>query len=106
MGLLESWTRGEHTADGITHPTYRKGTGPGVVIIHEIPGPTPKVVGFAEEVVAAGYTVELPHLFGTPGAPMSVGPVAKVLPRLCVSKEFTTMAVGRTSPIAGWLRSL
>jgi dienelactone hydrolase len=106
MGLLESWTRGEHTADGVTHPTYRKGTGPGVVIIHEIPGLTPKVIGFAEEIVAAGYTVVLPHLFGTLEEPMAVGPVAKVLPRLCVSKEFTTMAVGRTSPVAGWLRSL
>ena len=27
---------------GVTHPTYRKGTGPGVVVIHEIPGMTPR----------------------------------------------------------------
>lgn len=106
MALLDSWTAGQHTADGTTHPTYRKGDGPGVIVIHEIPGLTPEVIGFAEEVVAAGHTVVLPHLFGTPEAPMSVGAIAKVVPRVCVSREFVTMATGRTSPIAGWLRSL
>ena len=39
------------------HPTYRKGDGPGVIVIHEMPGLTRGVVRFAEEVVAAGYTV-------------------------------------------------
>ena len=106
MSLLETWVAGEHSADGVSHPTYRKGSGPGVVLIHEIPGLTPEVIGFAEEVVAAGHTVVLPHLFGKPEAPMSLVPVASVVPRVCVSKEFTTMAVGRTSPIAGWLRDL
>jgi dienelactone hydrolase len=106
MTLLDSWTQSSHTADGVTHPTYRKGTGPGVVVIHEIPGLTPEVIAFAEEVVDAGFTVVLPHLFGTPERPMSPAYVGKVLPKLCVSREFTTMATGRTSPIAVWLRSL
>jgi dienelactone hydrolase len=106
MTLLDSWTQSSHTADGVSHPTYRKGTGPGVIVIHEIPGLTPEVIAFAEEVVAAGFTVVLPHLFGTPERPMSPAYVGKVLPRLCVSKEFTTMATGQTSPIAVWLRSL
>jgi dienelactone hydrolase len=106
MALLDSWTTGEHTADAVTHPTYRKGSGPGVVLVHEIPGLTPSVIGFGEEVVAAGYTVVMPHLFGVPEAPMTVGAIAKVLPRVCLSREFTTMAVGQTSPVAGWLRSL
>lgn len=106
MGLLDSWTAGQHTVDGVTDPTYRKGAGPGVIVIHEIPGLTPKVIGFGEELVAAGYTVVMPHLFGTPEAPMGPTTIAKVLPRLCVSREFTMLATGRTSPIAGWLRSL
>ncbi|GAA4760594.1 dienelactone hydrolase family protein [Nocardioides endophyticus] len=106
MTLLDSWTQSSHTADGVTHPTYRKGTGPGVVVIHEIPGLTPEVIAFAEEVVDAGFTVVLPHLFGTPERPMSPAYVGKVLPKLCVSREFTTMATGKTSPIAVWLRSL
>jgi dienelactone hydrolase len=106
MTLLSTWTAGQHAADGITHPTYRKGSGPGVVVVHEIPGLTPEVIGFAEEVVAAGFTVVLPHLFGTPERPMSVGAVGSVLPKVCVSREFTTMATGQTSPVAVWLRSL
>jgi dienelactone hydrolase len=106
MTLLDSWALGEHTVDGVTHPTYRKGSGPGVIVIHEIPGITPEVIAFGEEVVAAGFTVVMPHLFGTPEKPMSIPYVAGTLPRVCISKEFNTMAVGRTSPVAGWLRSL
>jgi ClpX C4-type zinc finger len=50
LSLLESWTPGPHTANGVTHPTYRKGSGPGVIVIHEVPGITPKLIAFAEEV--------------------------------------------------------
>lgn len=106
MSSLATWTQGTHTADGVTHPTYRKGDGPGVIVIHELPGMTPKVITFAEEVVAAGHTVVMPHLFGEPGAPMSVGGFLKVMPRVCVSREFTKLARNETTPVAGWLRSL
>jgi dienelactone hydrolase len=106
MSLLDSWTPGTHTADGVTHPTYRKGGGPGVVLIHEIPGITPEVIGFAEEVVAAGFTVVMPHLFGEPEVPMTTGSVLRTLRQVCVSAEFTKLATGVTSPVAGWLRSL
>lgn len=103
---LEGWTLGEHTYDGTTHPTYRRGSGPGVVVIHEIPGITPEVKAFAEELVDAGYTVVMPHLFGRPGAPISLGVVAGALRQVCVSREFTKLATRETTPVAGWLRSL
>ena len=106
MSLLDSWTPGAHRNDGVTHPTYRKGSGPGVILIHEIPGITPEVIGFAEELVAAGYTVVMPHLFGRPEVGMSVGSTLGALRQLCVSAEFTKLATGVTSPVAGWLRSL
>jgi len=106
MDLLETWTSSSHTHDGTTHPTYRKGTGPGVIIIHEIPGLTPAVIGFAEEVVAAGFTVVLPHLFGTPSRKYSTAAVVSTLVRVCVRAEFTKLATGQTAPIASWLRSL
>ena len=54
MSSLESWTVGSHTTGGITHQTYRKGSGPGVIVIHEIPGITPAVLRFGEDVVARG----------------------------------------------------
>ena len=64
-----------------THPTYRKGTDPGVILIHEDPGPHAGVIGFGEEVVAAGFTVVMPHLFGKPEAGMSVGSTLGALRR-------------------------
>jgi hypothetical protein len=103
---LDTWTSGTHTAGGVTHPTYRKGAGPGVVLIHEIPGITDNVIAFAEEVVAAGHTVVMPRLFGKVGGPAALRDVAGVMPALCVSKEFTKLAVNETSPVADWLRSL
>ena len=106
MALLDSWMPGDHSASGVRHPTYRKGTGPGVIVIHEIPGLTPSVIGFGEELVAAGYTVVMPHLFGEPERPMNPLSVVSTLRQVCVSKEFTTLAMRQTSPIAGWLRSL
>jgi dienelactone hydrolase len=104
--LLSSWTAGEFEADGVTHPTYRKGTGPGVILIHELPGMTPEVIQFAEDVVAAGFTVVMPHLFGTPEAPFTARSLLATVPRVCVNREFNKLAVGRTSPIAAWLRAL
>jgi dienelactone hydrolase len=106
MTLLGSWTPGEHFFGGVSHPTYRKGTGPGVIVIHEIPGITPTVIAFAQEVVDAGFTVVMPSLFGTPEAPMTALNAARSLARVCVSREFTTLATGVTTPVAGWLRSL
>lgn len=103
---LPGWDLGTFTYDGVTKPVYRRGTGPGVVVIHEIPGVTPAVRSFADEVADAGFTVAMPSLFGTPGrapsGPYLLGQVA----RACVAREFTTWALGRTSPATVWCRAL
>lgn len=104
--VLDGWTKGSFTAAGITHDTYRKGSGPLVVVVHEVPGITPKVAAFAEDVVSAGFTVVMPDLVGTPGQEMSNGYAMSSLAKVCVSKEFTAMARNKTSPIIGWLRAL
>lgn len=106
MGVLDGWASGEFTASGVTHPTYRKGEGPGVVVISEIPGITADVVAFAEEVVGQGFTVVMPHLFGQ--VPSGDGPlaIAGTLRQVCVSREFNKLALRRTSPVAEWLRAL
>ena len=69
--VLQGWELGEFSAAGITFPTYRRGTGPGVVVIHEMPDITPLVTKFADEVVDRGFTVVMPSLVGTPGKPPS-----------------------------------
>lgn len=107
MTSIDTWTAGSHTDEsGASHPTYRKGAGPGVIVVHEIPGITADVLAFAEEVVDAGYTVVLPHLFGEVPSPDHPGAIARTMVQVCISKEFTKLATGETTPVAGWLRSL
>ena len=40
---LPGWQRSSFTAAAITHDVYRRGAGPGVVVVHEVPGITPRV---------------------------------------------------------------
>ena len=103
---LEDFVAHEVTYDGERKTVYRKGEGPAVVVISEIPGITPKVADFARRVVDLGCTVAMPSLFGTPGRPPSAGYAVGSLAGACVSREFATMATGRTSPVTVWLRHL
>ncbi|MEX0847633.1 MAG: dienelactone hydrolase family protein [Ilumatobacteraceae bacterium] len=106
MTVLDLWTKGSFTAAGFTHETYRRGTGPGVIIVHEIPGITPKVLEFANEVVDAGFTVVMPSLVGTPGKAPGGPYLAQSMVKVCVSREFTHWALNETSPVIGFLRAL
>jgi dienelactone hydrolase len=110
---LHDYERTTFTHDGKTRTVFRKGTGPAVVVIAEMPGISPKVIEFADRVAAIGCTAVLPHLFGEPGrdpaAPGRVRSVAYGLSSIvptCISREFTVLATGRTSPVIGWLRAL
>ncbi len=104
--VLAGWSRSSFTAAGFTRDVYRRGTGPGIVVVHEIPGITPKVAAFANEVVEAGFTVVMPSLVGEPGKAMSNGYMLQSMVKVCVAREFSTMALGQTSPIIGFLRAL
>lgn len=103
---LERWERQSFESAGLRHDTYRRGDGPGVIVIHEIPGITPAVTAFADAVVERGFTVVMPDLVGTPGRDVTAGSLAGSSVRMCVSREFTTLALGRTSPVVAWLRAL
>jgi dienelactone hydrolase len=103
---LDGYSKEQFSAGGITHDVYRSGSGPAVIVIAEIPGITPRVVSFANQVRELGCTAVLPHLFGTPGRPAS-GPYAmETLAKICVSQEFSSLALGRTGPVVSWLREL
>ena len=103
---IPGWDHSTFTHDGVTHETYRKGSGPAVVVVHEIPGITPKVLEFAERVVTQGFTVVMPLLVGEVGREPSGGYIASSMSKICISREFTTMAMHKTSPIISWLRAL
>ena len=104
--VLDGWARREFTADGRTRVVYRRGSGPGVIVIHEIPGITPKVAHFANDLIDAGFTVVLPSLVGTPGRAPSGAYGMASMAKLCVAREFTVWALQQTSPIIRWLRAL
>src|SRR5215831_5775402 len=90
-----------------TRPVFRRGTGPAVIVIHEMPGLHPLVVRFADRVAAAGMTVFLPSLFGEPGRPVSMGYVlGEMAKAICVRREFRIWAANESSPIVDWLRAL
>lgn len=103
---IAGWDQSSFTHEGVTHPTWRKGTGPVVIVIHEIPGVTPKVIEFAERVVNEGFTVVMPLLVGEVGRGPSGAYIAQSMAKVCISREFTTMAMHKTSPIISWLRAL
>jgi dienelactone hydrolase len=104
--VLEGWELGEFTAAGLTRPTYRRGSGPAVIVIHEVPGITPLVTKFANEVADRGFTVVMPSLVGTPGRAPSNAYAAQQMLNVCIAREFTSFALNRTSPIIAWLRAL
>lgn len=103
---LNGWEKSTFTAATLTRDTYRKGSGPLVIVVHEIPGITPAVERFADDVVEAGFTVVMPDLVGTPGKEVSGAYLASSMLKVCISKEFTNMALNKTSPIISWLRAL
>ena len=77
-----------------------------MIVISEVPGITPLVAAFARRVAANGCTAVMPHLFGDPGADPSMSQILKVIGPVCISREFTTFALKKTSPITSWLRVL
>ena len=106
-GELASYQRDRFSAGGIEHDIYRKGSGPAVIVLTEMPGITPRVLGFADRVAAMGCSVILPQLFGTPGRePGSLRYGLKSALSVCISREFTMFALHKTAPIIDWLRAL
>ena len=103
---LDGWARSTFEAAGLERDVYRKGSGPVVIVVHEIPGITPAVLRFAEDVVAAGFTVAMPNLVGTPGREVSGRYLGSSTLKVCISREFTNLATNRTSPVIAWLRAL
>jgi dienelactone hydrolase len=112
---LSDFTRESFTHAGVTHAVLRSGDGPAVIVIAEVPGISPKVAEFARRVRELGLTVVLPDLFGIAGRdpnPPAHGMagsaihLVRTLAGICISREFTLLATGRSSPVVTWLRAL
>lgn len=107
LDVLAAYDRFDFSDGPWTRPVYRRGGGPAVIIMHEIPGLHPLVVRYADKVAAAGFTVFLPSLFGEPGREVSDGYVVReMFLNVCIRREFNVWANGKSSPIVEWLRAL
>ena len=109
LDALKDYQRFDYTdpQNRWTRPVWRRGRGPGVIVIHEMPGLHPQVVRFADRVAAAGMTVFCPSLFGDPGREVSVGyALGTMLRTICIAREFNVWRTDASSPIVDWLRAL
>ena len=85
---------------------YRKGEGPAVLVMHEVPGISAEVLRFARRVADAGFTVFMPHLFGPVG--VKTTPLNRVpeLMRVCIAVSSTSSPrTGRARSPIGSVRS-
>ena len=112
-GDLASFARERFEHGGLAHDVYRKGHGPAVLVITEMPGITPHVIGFAERVVALGCTAILPDLFGKAGYDVDGKgrvhfhlSITRTALKICVNREFNMFAAGRSAPVVDYLRAL
>jgi dienelactone hydrolase len=103
---LEDFDTRSVTLDGVTKTVYVAGTGPGVIVMTEMPGISPHVARFSRWVRDAGFTVYMPSLFGRDGAVPGAEEGVVVFQRACVSAEFRAFAANESSPVTVWLRSL
>jgi dienelactone hydrolase len=104
---LSDYQLSDFTAAPFTRPVYRRGSGPAVIVIHEVPGLHPLVVDFADRLVAQGMTVFMPSLFGTPGKVATKAyALQQIILNICIRREFHTWSGGKSSPIVDWLRAL
>jgi dienelactone hydrolase len=91
---------------GKTKRVYVGGIGPAVIVMTEMPGISPHVARFARWVRGAGFTVYMPHLFGTDGAvPDRLGALLTI-GKACISAEFRAFSANASSPVTQWLRAL
>jgi dienelactone hydrolase len=92
--------------DGITHEVFHGGSGPCVLVAAEIPGITSEVTRFSDDLIAAGFSIAMPSMFGTPGKRRTERYVLSSAIRSCISREFHVLATEDSSPATDWLRAL
>jgi len=89
------------SANGITHEVYEfGGSGPDVILLHELPGFSLDTIKLARRLTGEGYNVHVPLIFGKfNDSDAAIAGFKKCFNELnCVSNG--------DSPFAGWLREL
>ncbi len=91
-------------AEGIVHSVFTKGSGPGVLLMHELPGFTPQFWRLAHW-LSGEFTVFAPDLFGRSSTPSKPSNLRNTI-KLCISREVHALSRNDPGPITQWLRAL
>lgn len=101
MAPFSDWAPFEDA--GIRHTVFRAGQGPGVLLMHELPGMSPSFWRLANW-LAERFTVYAPDLFGDDGTPTRPGNY--LFAKACISREIHLFRNNDPGPITQWLRAL
>lgn len=98
------WVSATYEHDGHDHNYYVVGgdarpSGPSVLLLHEFPGLSSTITGFADR-LARSFRVVVPSIFGDDGHPSGL----RSLKQICVSREVRLLARHSVSTSVGWLR--
>jgi dienelactone hydrolase len=104
MSAIDGFSEEMFTTGDRSLRLFSKGNGPGVILLHELPGLTRETVEFAEWIADRGFRVVMPLMFGRPLQPTIVGLLKA--PILCIRSEFNNLTQGRSSAITTALRAL
>jgi dienelactone hydrolase len=89
-----------------TKPVFTKGQGPGILLMHELPGMVEECVRLGDYIAAQGFTVFLPLLFGEANVTFSRLRTLGYTAEICVRREILAFAADKDSPLTVWLRAL
>lgn len=104
---LRDFKAGSFEHGGVSRPYYCAGTGPPVLVLHEILGLTREVACFARRLSErAGVSVYLPVLFGDPATSGSILGRAAAVAEMCIRREFALFAAHRSGRAVDVVRAL
>jgi len=86
----------------VSRRVFRAGSGPRLLLMHELPGLSTACIAFASRLVDRGFEVFMPQMIG----PLLKERSSLNLVRMCISREFGHLESGTTTPITAWLRDL
>ena len=100
--ILENYSNFTFKHLNTQHVVYKTGKGPGILLMHELPGMTKECIQLGNLLAKEGFTIYIPLMFGKPGQRAS--PISLV--KLCINREFNLFSKNQSSPIVIWMKAL
>lgn len=106
MAALPGYDSFVFAGPGKKRTVYHRGEGPGVILVHELPGMSEACVCLGNEIAERGFCVYLPLLFGRPNHSLEGAWNLARIARFCITREFRLFAKHEQGGFAEWLRAL